>query len=80
MPLQNIGRKAGKDRAGTQCTEKHQWTQGWLRSCQDARLAKIMPGRKARFAGKEPRLGTGYEIRVTRSGSSEPGFEERDPV
>jgi len=30
------GRKAGKDRAGTQCTEKHQWTQGWLRSCQVA--------------------------------------------
>jgi len=30
------GRKAGEDRAGTQCTENHQWTQGWRRSCQDA--------------------------------------------
>ncbi|RLL85945.1 hypothetical protein Y697_14040 [Mesotoga sp. BH458_6_3_2_1] len=48
MPKSIGGRKAGKDRAGTQCTENHQWTQGrevhpgtqgWRRSCQDARPA-----------------------------------------
>ena len=36
--------------------------------CQDARLAEIMPGRKARFAGKEARLGTGNEDRFVEAG------------
>jgi len=42
----SVGRNAGKYRAGTQ---------GWRRSCRDARLAKIMPGRNARFAGMKNR-------------------------
>ncbi len=35
---------------------------------RDAGLAEIMPGRKARFAGKEPRLGTDNEDRVVEAG------------
>jgi len=46
----DMRRNAGEDRAGTPCTEEHQWTQ--CRLLRDARLAKIMPGRNARFAGK----------------------------
>ena len=37
-------------------------------SSRDAGLAEIMPGRKARFAGKEPRLGTDNEDRVVEAG------------
>ncbi len=37
-------------------------------SSRDAGLAEIMPGRKARFAGKESRLGTGNEDRVVEVG------------
>jgi len=39
MAIKDIRRNAGKDRAGTQCTEEHQWTQGWRRSRQVARPA-----------------------------------------
>ncbi|PNE20258.1 hypothetical protein V511_09575 [Mesotoga sp. Brook.08.YT.4.2.5.1] len=39
----------------TQGAEEHQWTQCRQRSCRDARLARITPGRKARFAGMKNR-------------------------
>jgi len=38
----------------TQCTEEHQWTQGWARTAQVAMPAS---------SGKEPLLGTGYQKR-----------------
>ena len=41
----------------------------------DERPAKIMPGRKARFAGKQR---IGLERSVDESGLSEQGIEERD--
>jgi len=44
----------------------------------DARLAKNTPGRNARFAGKEPGLGTGNEDRVDKSGLSERSTEEQE--
>ncbi|RLL86575.1 hypothetical protein Y697_06025 [Mesotoga sp. BH458_6_3_2_1] len=54
MPIKDIRRNAGKDRAGTQCTEEHQWTQGWRRSRQVARPASRGKIFKPSLRGQTP--------------------------
>jgi len=36
-----------------------------------------MPGRNARFAAKERRVGTGYKVRVRKIGLRRAGYQER---